>query len=183
VIFTELSLAGAWLIEPEKSSDQRGFFARMFEVDEFADRGLKTAFVQSSVSFNTRRGTLRGLHYQTDPHGETKLARVTSGAIWDVIVDIRPNSPTAYRWAAVELSAHNHRTLYIPKGFAHGFVSLADNTEIFYQMADPYVPSAAAGMRWDDPRLAIDWPLEDADLILSERDRLWPLLPLGPDAF
>ena len=160
MIFSELPLHGALLIEPERREDERGFFARTFCADEFSARGLVPAVAQCNVSFNRRRGTLRGLHYQRAPHAEVKLVRCTRGAVYDVIVDIRPGSPTFGRWRAVELSAENRAMLYIPEGFAHGFQTLCDDTELFYQMSTAYVPHAAAGIRWDDPELAIEWPAD-----------------------
>jgi dTDP-4-dehydrorhamnose 3,5-epimerase len=168
IIFQELSIPGAWLIEPEKQEDHRGFFARAWCQRESAAHGLITAFVQSNISFNKRKGTLRGLHYQAPPHEETKLVRVTQGAIYDVILDLRRDSPTCRQWQAVELTAENYRMLYIPAGLAHGFQTLADNTEIFYQMSDFYLPDSARGIRWDDPALNITWPLPQP--IISPKD-------------
>ncbi|WP_372426080.1 dTDP-4-dehydrorhamnose 3,5-epimerase [Salinarimonas chemoclinalis] len=170
----ETPLPGAFVITPEPIADARGFFARTVDRAAFAARGLSADFVQASVSFNARAGTLRGLHFQRDPHGEDKLIRVTMGAIHDVIVDLREGSPTRGRWHALRLDAASRAALWVPKGFAHGFVTLVDDTEVLYQMTTPYVPGAAAGLRWDDPSLGIDWPV--ADPILSERDGTWPLL-------
>jgi dTDP-4-dehydrorhamnose 3,5-epimerase len=168
IIFQELSIPGAWLIEPEKQEDHRGFFARAWCQRELAAQSLITAFVQSNISFNKRKGTLRGLHYQAPPHEETKLVRCTQGALYDVIVDLRRDSPTRGQWLAVELPVDNYRTLYIPAGLAHGFQTLADNTEIFYQMSEFYQPEAARGIRWDDPALNITWPLPQP--IISPKD-------------
>jgi dTDP-4-dehydrorhamnose 3,5-epimerase len=168
VIFQELSIPGAWLIEPEKHEDHRGFFARAWCQREFAAHGLTTAFVQGNISFNKKKGTLRGLHYQAAPYGEAKLVRVTQGALYDVIVDLRQDSPARGQWLAVELSAENYRMLYIPAGVAHGFQTLADNTEVFYQMSEFHHPDAARGIRWDDPELNIPWPLPQP--IMSPRD-------------
>lgn len=166
--FTALPLKGAYVVEPEPARDGRGWFARSWCREEFASRGLAGRLEQCSVSFNKRKGTLRGMHYQAAPHGETKLVRCTRGAIHDVIVDVRRGSPTRWKWHAVRLTAENGRQLYIPKGFAHGFQALEDGTEVFYQISDPYVPSAARGLRWDDPALAIRWPI--ARPVLSGKD-------------
>jgi len=173
VIFTAAPLAGAFVIEPERKADERGFFARTFSADEFRKQGLCAEFVQCSVSFNARAGTLRGMHYQAARHAETKLVRVTQGAIFDVIVDLRPKSKTFKRWFAAELSADNRRALYIPEGFAHGFQTLGDAAEVFYQISPAYVPEAARGVRWDDPAFGIEWP-KAGRRILSERDRSYP---------
>ncbi|MGJ3263435.1 MAG: dTDP-4-dehydrorhamnose 3,5-epimerase [Salinarimonas sp.] len=170
----ETPLPGAFVMTPEPIADVRGFFARTVDRDAFAAHGLSADFVQASVSFNARAGTLRGLHYQRDPNGEDKLIRVTMGAIHDVIVDVREGSPTRGRWHALRLDAASRRALYVPKGVAHGFVTLVDETEVLYQMTTPYVAEAATGLRWDDPLLAIDWPVTEP--ILSERDAAWPLL-------
>ena len=162
------------MIEPERLVDERGFFARLFCQRELAEHGLETHIVQSSISFNPRQGTLRGLHYQEAPHAETKLVRCTHGAIYDVIVDLRPNSATRYRWHAVELSAENRHTLYIPKGLAHGFITLQPSTEVLYQMSEYHHAAAARGVSWDDPLLQIDWPQQPT--VISERDANYPLL-------
>jgi dTDP-4-dehydrorhamnose 3,5-epimerase len=159
MIFTETPLAGAFVVEPERIADERGFFARTWCVDEFAARGLETRLVQCNVSYNGRRGTLRGMHYQTAPHEEVKLVRCTAGAIYDVIVDLRFASPTYQHWFGVALSAANRLALYIPRGFAHGFQTLADESEVFYQMAEFYHPESARGVRYDDPAFGIAWPL------------------------
>jgi dTDP-4-dehydrorhamnose 3,5-epimerase len=170
--FVATPLEGAVVVELEPARDARGFFARAFDRDTFLGAGLPGAFVQSSVSYNLRRGTLRGLHFQAPPHEEPKLVRCSRGAIHDVIVDLRRDSPTHCRWFAVELSADNRRALYVPPGFAHGFQTLADDTEIFYAMAVAYAPEAARGVRWNDPAFAITWPL--AEPIMSERDAGYP---------
>lgn len=172
--FTPTPLAGAYLIELEQLEDERGFFARSFCQNEFKAHGLDPVVAQCNVSFNRQRGTLRGLHYQAEPHAEAKLVRCTRGAVWDVIVDLRKDSPTARKWHAVELSAENRRALYIPAGFAHGFQTLADDTEVFYQMSEFYYSELARGVRWDDRTLAIRWPIEQA--IISSRDRAFPTL-------
>jgi dTDP-4-dehydrorhamnose 3,5-epimerase len=158
VRFVELKLPGAFRIEPERRADERGFFARTWCRREFAARGIDCDWVQCNVSWNRRRGTLRGLHYQADPWGEAKLVRCTAGAVYDVVADLRPGSPTYGRWEAVELTAANGWQLFVPEGFAHGFQTLADDTELFYQMGREYHSEAARGLRWDDPALAISWP-------------------------
>jgi dTDP-4-dehydrorhamnose 3,5-epimerase len=169
VRFTETPLRGAFVIELDLLSDDRGHFARTFDAGEFAEHGLDPAVVQCNTSFNTRRGTLRGMHYQADPDGEAKLVRCTRGAIYDVAVDLRPGSGTFQQWFGTELSASNGRMLYIPVGMAHGFQTLDDGSEVHYQMSHHYVPEAARGVRFDDPAFGIDWPLPDP--IVSERDR------------
>jgi dTDP-4-dehydrorhamnose 3,5-epimerase len=156
--FHATPLPGALLVEPERLEDERGFFARSWCREEFADHGIHCDWVQCNISYNRRRGTLRGLHYQAAPHEEAKLVRCTRGKAFDVIVDLRPQSVTFGRWAAFELSAENHRMVFVPAGFAHGFQTLADDTELFYQMSEVYCPEKAGGVRWDDPLLAIDWP-------------------------
>jgi dTDP-4-dehydrorhamnose 3,5-epimerase len=163
------------LVELERMEDERGFFARSFCQEEFRRHGLDPAVAQCNVSWNRSRGTLRGLHYQAAPHEEAKVVRCTRGAMWDVIVDLRDGSPTRFKWFGAELTAQNHRALYVPKGFAHGFQTLADDTEVLYQMSESYHADLARGVRWDDPKLAIRWPLPDP--ILSERDRGYALLP------
>lgn len=172
--FTELDLRGAFLVEMEPRLDERGSFARSFCRDEFERRGLNAAVSQCNVSLSHRPGTLRGLHYQLAPHAEVKLVRCVRGAVYDVLVDVRPGSPSLWRWVAVELAAGDGRLLYVPEGFAHGFQTLEPETEVTYQVSAPHVPQAERGLRWDDPRLGIRWPL--ADPILSERDRSHPLL-------
>jgi dTDP-4-dehydrorhamnose 3,5-epimerase len=173
VTFSEAGLSGAWLIDLERLEDERGHFARTFDRDEFAARGLEPRVVQCSTSFNARVGTLRGLHYQAAPHGETKLVRCTRGAIYDVVVDLRPDSPTHRQWLGVELSADNGRALYVPTGCAHGFQTLEDGSEVLYMMGHEYVPDAARGVRWDDPAFGIDWP-SVSQRIMSERDAAYP---------
>jgi dTDP-4-dehydrorhamnose 3,5-epimerase len=170
--FVATPLAGAVLIDIEPHRDERGLFARTFCRDELRAAGLPAEFVQASTSYNVRRGTLRGLHFQAAPHEEAKLVRCTRGAIHDVIVDLRRTSPTHCRYFAVELTADNRRTLYVPPGFAHGFQTLVDDTEILYQMAEPYVAELARGVRWNDPAFAIAWPI--ASPFMSERDARYP---------
>jgi dTDP-4-dehydrorhamnose 3,5-epimerase len=174
MIFTKTNLKDAFIVEPEPREDARGFFARTFCAREFAERGLVTQFVQCSVSASRNRGTLRGLHYQRPPACEVKLVRCTAGALFDVIVDLRPASPTYLRHLAVELTARNRKALYVPEMFAHGFQTLEENTEVLYQISQYYAPETAAGVRFDDPRLAIQWPLPVTTL--SEKDMTWPLL-------
>lgn len=170
--FAPTSLAGAWLISPVPAIDERGFFARTFCANEFASYGLQTDFVQHSISQTQARATLRGLHYQRQPHGETKVVRCLRGAIWDVIVDLRPWSSTYCHWQAFELTEQNRNQLYIPKGFAHGFQALRDDVEIQYLISDFYAPGSATGVRFNDPLFAIEWPLPPS--VMSERDRSWP---------
>ncbi len=171
--FHETPLNGACIIEMDKIEDERGFFARAWCQTEFLQHGIIPDLVQCNVSFNPKRNTLRGLHYQVKPHEEAKLVRCTQGAIYDVIVDLRPESPSFKRWFAVELTARNHRSLYIPGGCAHGFQTLVDNTEVFYQMSTVYCPEAARGLRWNDPLFQIEWPPCAARLV-SDRDRNYP---------
>jgi dTDP-4-dehydrorhamnose 3,5-epimerase len=170
--FTETKLRGAFIVEPEPFEDERGLFARTFCTREFAAHDLQTEFVQCNISFNKNKGTLRGMHYQVAPHQEAKLVRCTSGVIYDVIIDMRPDSETYTQWIAVELSGENRKMLYIPKDFAHGFLTLADNTEIFYQMSQFYVPEAGRGIRWNDPAFTIDWPESVAEI--SFKDQNYP---------
>jgi len=168
----ETRLAGAFVVEVEPARDERGLFARTFDRELFAAHGLASEVIQASVSFNLRAGTLRGLHYQAEPHGEGKLVRCTRGAVWDVAVDLRPGSETYCRWFGVELRADGVASYFIPAGFAHGFVTLADDSEVHYQMTYHYVPEAARGVRWDDPAFGIEWPA--APSTLSERDAAYP---------
>jgi dTDP-4-dehydrorhamnose 3,5-epimerase len=172
--FVRLPLPGAFRVELQRHDDDRGFFARTFCADEFRAQGLITEFVQHSVSFNARKGTLRGLHYQADPHAETKLLRCTAGAVFDVLVDLRRSSSTFGRWHAETLTADNHHMLYIPAGCAHGFQTMEDRTELYYEIAPAYVPGAARGIAFDDPSLAIAWPLSDP--VVSDADRMRPRL-------
>lgn len=169
MIFRETKLTGAFIIEPEKLEDQRGFFARAWCEKEFAAYGLNTKLVQCNISFNCKKGTLRGMHYQMAPYEEVKLVRCTQGAIYDVIVDLRPHSPTYRQWVSVELTRENRLMLYIPGEFAHGFQTLLDNTEVFYQMSEFYHPESARGIGWNDPLLGIEWPILKP--IMSEKDK------------
>lgn len=172
MIFEETALRGTYLISLEPIADERGFFARSWCREEFRARGLNPDLVQCNISFNRRKGTLRGMHYQAEPNAEAKLVRCTRGAFYDVIIDLRRSSPTFRHWLAVELTSENRRMLYIPEGFAHGFQTLADETEVLYQMSTFFVPGAARGVRWDDPAFGIQWP--EADRIMSAKDRNYP---------
>lgn len=174
MIFTETGLKGAFVIDLEPRGDERGFFARAFCRREFEAHGLKPLIAQANISFNYRKGTVRGLHFQLPPHAETKFVRCSRGAIADVIVDLRRESPTYLQHVAVELTADNRRGLYVPERFAHGYQVLEDNTETTYQVGEFYAPAAEGGLRYDDPRLAIRWPLPVTDI--SDKDRRWPLL-------
>lgn len=170
--FAATELAGVWLVAPIPINDPRGFFARTFCIREYAGMGLETAFVQHSLSHNERRGTLRGLHFQHPPHAEAKVVSCVSGAIWDVVADLRPTSPSYGRWQAFDLTQDNHAQLYIPKGVAHGFQAMSDGAEVSYLISEFHAPEAAAGIRYDDPTLAIRWPLEPT--AISDRDLGWP---------
>ena len=167
--FLETDLKGAYIIETEPIVDDRGFFARSWCQRDFLDHGLNPSLVQCNISFNAKKGTLRGMHYQSKPHEEAKLVRCTRGSIYDVIIDIRLDSSTFKSWFAVELRSEKYNMLYIPEGFAHGFLTLEDNTEVLYQMSDFYYPELAKGIRWDDPLFAIKWP-KISQLIISEKD-------------
>jgi len=170
--FNKIPLTGAFVIEMEPIVDNRGFFARIWCADEFKLNGLNPNLVQCSVSFNVRKGTLRGMHYQDVPFMEAKLVRCSSGGIYDVIVDLRPKSPTFCKWFAAELTSENRKMIYVPEGFAHGFQTIADNTEVIYQISETYHPESARGIRWNDPRFGIKWPIENP--LLSERDAAFP---------
>jgi len=172
--FTETKLKGAYIIEPERLEDERGFFARTFCQKEFEAHGLNSSLVQCSISYNKRKGTLRGMHYQVAPNAEVKLVRCTKGAIYDVIIDLRSDSPTFCQWISVELNIENHRMLYIPEGFPHGFQTLEDDTEVFYQMSEYHASEYARGVRWNDPVFGIEWP-ENTKIIISEMDLSYPL--------
>jgi dTDP-4-dehydrorhamnose 3,5-epimerase len=172
--FTATKLAGACIIEPQPREDSRGLFARTYCAREFREQGMLDSFVQCNTSWNARKGTVRGLHYQLPPSSEVKLVRCTAGSLWDVIVDLRPDSPTYLQHVAIELSARNRSALYIPEMFAHGFQALEDATEVFYQMSDFYTPKLARGVRYDDPKIAIQWPLPVSSI--SDQDLSWTLL-------
>lgn len=172
MLFDPTTLSGAWMVTPERREDERGYFARSYCEREFAEKGIATRFVQSNVSYNQLTGTLRGMHFQREPKPEAKLVRCTRGSAFDVIVDLRPDSPTDRCWFSCTLDESNGVALYIPPGFAHGFQTLQDNTELLYQMSEFYDPLLADGVRWNDPAFAIEWPLPNP--ILSERDRNHP---------
>lgn len=171
--FTKTSLKDAVVIDLTKHGDARGFFARTFCAETFAREGLVSDFVQANHSANVTAGTLRGMHYQRAPHGEVKLVRCVKGAIHDVIVDLRPESPTYRRWEGFDLTAETGRTLYVPAGFAHGFQTLEDDTHVVYQVSHPYTPEAEGGVRWDDPAFGIKWPRPVS--VISDKDASWPL--------
>jgi dTDP-4-dehydrorhamnose 3,5-epimerase len=172
--FTPSRMSGAWVIDIEPIHDQRGFFAMTWLPEELRKHGIDPAVAQCNLAFNHKRGTLRGLHFQTAPHAQAKIVRATRGALLDVIVDLRPDSPTWRQWELFELTADNRRMLYIPAGLAHGYLTLTDDAEMFYQASSPWAPQSEAGVRWNDPAFGIKWPFEPA--VISERDRTWPLL-------
>lgn len=173
MIFKETKLAGAFLIEPRRFEDERGFFAPSFSQAEFAARSLTAHFVENNISYSRSAGTLRGMHYQAAPHGQAKLVRCTRGAIFDVGIDLRPDSPTFKQWIGFELSAENRLLLYLPGDFAHGFLTLADDTEVFYQVSSPYAPQSERGVRWDDPAFGVEWPRTPQRIIIA-RDESFP---------
>ncbi len=170
--FHPLSIAGSYMVEPEALADERGFFARTYCSETFADNGLSPDLRQCSISFNVARHTLRGMHYQRPPHQEAKLVRCTQGAAYHVVLDLRDQSENYMQWAAADLSAENHNMIYVPEGVAHGFITLQDATEIFYQMSETYSSESAAGVRWNDPAFEIAWPVEPA--VIAERDNGYP---------
>ena len=172
MIFLPTSLPGAFIIDIERREDDRGFFARTWCGREFNEMGLSPALAQCNTSYNRRRGTLRGMHWQAAPNAEAKLIRCTRGAIWDAIIDLRPDSPTYLNHVGVELTADSRRALYVPEGMAHGFVTLEDDSEVFYQMSEFYEPTAARGARWNDPAFGISWPMSDP--VLHPRDAAYP---------
>jgi dTDP-4-dehydrorhamnose 3,5-epimerase len=174
MIFLETNLKGAFVIDIEPREDERGFFARAWCKNEFEEHGLNSRVVQCNISFSKKRGTLRGMHHQCPPFEEVKLVRCTRGAVYDVIIDLRSDSLTYRQWFSIELSAENRRALYIPEGFAHGFQTLVDNTELFYQMSEFFHPENACGLRWNDPKLGITWPYMNP--IISVQDNNWELL-------
>lgn len=175
--FVETDVPGAWILEQERHADDRGFFARTWCARELAEHGLDPRLSQCSVSFNHRRGTLRGLHYQAPPRAEAKVVRCTRGALFDVAVDLRPDSPAFRRWVGVELTPENGRALYVPKGFGHGFLTLADSTEVAYEISEAYSPEHARGVRFDDPLLGIAWPGRVE--VIAPRDRDYPDVAAG----
>lgn len=173
--FTETKLKGAYIIDIEAYQDQRGYFARVWCEREFRQHGLSTAVVQCNVAGNHRAGILRGMHFQRPPWSEVKLVRCTRGAVFDVIVDMREDSETCRQWIGVELTEENHRMLYVPEGFAHGYLTLQDGSEVVYQVSQFYTPEAEGGLRWDDPAIGIDWP-DVGELTISDKDSAWALL-------
>src|SRR5438309_5614857 len=172
MIFTETKLKGSFIVELERFEDARGFFARTWSEHEFAAHGLNSKLDECNVSFNKRKGVLRGMHFQAAPFAQAKLVRCTAGAIYDVAVDLRPDSVTFKEWVGVELTAENHLMFFIPEGFAHGFQTLSGNSEVLYQMSGVYHPESASGLRWDDPAFRIDWP--PAERIIIARDKTYP---------
>jgi dTDP-4-dehydrorhamnose 3,5-epimerase len=174
MILHELPLAGAYVVESERAADERGFFTRVFGAAEFADAGLDPAVAECSIAYNHKRLTLRGLHFESPPHSAAKLVRCIQGAVYDVIVDLRSHSPTHLGWAARELSAENRLALYVPTGFAHGYLTLTEAAELLYQISLPHVPAAARGIPWDDPAIGVDWP--EPPQLISERDASYPYL-------
>ena len=172
MIFRDTPLPGAYVLQPQRIEDQRGFFARIWCQRELREHGLKGELAQSNLGFSHRRGTLRGLHFQASPHAEVKIVRCTRGSVFDVIVDLRPDSPTYRRWFGVELSADNRHMLYVPEGCAQGYLTLADETEIYYHTTEFYHPESASGVRYDDPEFGIVWPREIT--VISQQDRQWP---------
>lgn len=171
--FTPSRIPGAWVIDIEPIHDHRGFFAMTWLPEQFRQRGIEPALAQSNLAFNHKRGTMRGMHFQRAPHAQAKIVRATRGALLDVIVDLRPDSPTYRGWDAVELTADNRRMLYMPEGIAHGYLTLSDDTEAYYHASSPWVPQAESGIRWDDPAIAIKWPFTPT--VISEKDSSWPL--------
>lgn len=172
MIFVETKIAGAFIVEPARKEDERGFFARTWCREEFAQHELSPLLAQSSISFNVQKGTLRGMHYQLAPFAETKLVRCTMGAVYDVILDLRPKSGTFKKWIAIELTAQNRQAIYIPEGCAHGFLTLTDDTEVLYQISEFYHPECAQGVRWNDPAFNISWP--HVPCIISPKDQQYP---------
>jgi len=172
MIFRETKLRGAFIIEPQRLEDERGFFARTWCAREFEEHGLSTRLAQCSIAFNKQAGTLRGMHYQAAPHLEAKLVRCTAGAIYDVLIDLRPDSPTFKQHLPVVLTAENRKMIYVPEDFAHGLLTLEDDTEVLYQISEFYAPEYARGVRYNDPAFAIEWPIEVR--VISERDRNYP---------
>ncbi len=172
MIFNKTKLDGAYVIEPERLEDHRGFFARVWCENEFSKHGLNSALLQCNIAFNYKKDILRGMHYQVAPYQEVKLVRCTQGSIFDVIVDLRPDSSSYKDWVGVELNAENRHMLYVPEGFAHGYLTLQDNSEVFYQVSQAYTPEAERGLRWDDPAFNIAWPYTD-DLTISGKDKAW----------
>jgi dTDP-4-dehydrorhamnose 3,5-epimerase len=172
--FTPSRISGAWVIEISPIHDHRGFFAMTWLPDELRRHGIDPALAQCNLSFNHKRGTLRGMHFQRAPHGQAKIVRATRGALLDVIVDLRPESPTYRQWDSVELSADNRRMLYMPEGIAHGYLTLTDEAEAYYHASSPWAPQAESGVRWNDPAFNIQWPFDP--IVISDKDASWPLV-------
>lgn len=170
IVFRETKLKNVFVIEPERFDDERGFFARSFSDKEFAAHGINSRLVECNISFNKKKHTIRGMHFQSAPYGQAKLVRCTQGAIYDAVIDLRPDSPTYKDWISAELTAENRLMLFVPEGCAHGFQTLADETEVFYQVSAHYMPASCGGVRWDDPAFKVEWP-EAAARIINERDR------------
>ena len=173
MIITETKLAGVYLIEPRRFEDDRGFFAPSFSAKEFAAHGMASVFVENNISYSNGRGTLRGMHYQAAPYGQAKLVRCTRGAVFDVAVDLRPESPTFKQWTGVELSSENRCMLYLPAACGHGYQTLVDDTEVFYMVSEVYVPESGRGFRWNDPAFGIEWR-DLGERVLNERDQQYP---------
>ncbi len=177
MIFHESHIPSVFTIEPKLLGDDRGFFARAFCANEYLEHGLESKFVQCNLSFNKERGTTRGLHFQKSPHEEVKVVRCTKGAIFDVAVDFRKDSPTYLQWFGAELSESNRTMLYVPRGFAHGYQTLTEDAEVFYQVSEFYSPGSEGGLRWNDPKIGVEWPImNEAEINISEKDAKWPLL-------
>ena len=174
MIFSETKLSGAYIIDIEKNEDQRGFFARIWDKNEFSEMGLDSEFVQSSISINKKKGTIRGMHYQTKPYEESKIVRCTKGRIFDVIIDLRPDSKTCKEWFSIELGEDNYKMLYIPKGFAHGFQTLEDHTEVLYIMTEKFMEDYSRGLLWNDPVFSITWPINNS--IISKKDLSYEMI-------
>ncbi len=174
MIYTPSRIPGAWIMDVEPIHDQRGFFAMTWLPEELRERGMDPALAQCNLAFNHKRGTLRGMHLQSDPHAQVKIVRTTRGALLDVIVDLRPDSPAFKEWDAVELTADNRRMLYIPAGIAHGYLTLTDDTEVYYHASTPWAPQSERGVRWNDPAFGIEWPFSPT--VISPKDEAWPLL-------
>ena len=172
--FTPSRIPGAWVIDIKPIHDHRGFFAMTWLPEEFRKRGIEPALAQCNLAFNHQRGTLRGMHFQHAPHAQAKIVRATRGALLDVIVDLRPDSPTYRQWDAVELSADNRRMFYMPEGVAHGYLTLTDDVEAYYHASTPWAPQAESGVRWNDPAFAIQWPFDP--IVISDKDANWPLV-------
>jgi len=170
--FIETKIKGVFIVELEKREDARGFFARSFDVNEFKEKGLKETIVQVNASFSLKKGTLRGMHFQNAPFAETKYIRCTKGALYDVVIDLRPDSETYKQWFGIELTDDNHRYLYVPQGFAHGFITLKDDTEVLYLVSEFYTPKAEGGVRYNDPAFNIQWPIPISEI--SDKDKIWP---------